>query len=75
MELHQFELLEGKIEELIVNYNQLRQKHEELLEILAGKEGELERLKGEMESAHSERREISTRVQALLQKVEKSGIL
>jgi hypothetical protein len=75
MELNQFELLEQKIEELIVNHGQLRQKHEELLEILARKEGDMERLKGELESAQKERREIIARVQALLNKVETSGII
>jgi hypothetical protein len=75
MELNQFELLERKIEELIANYSQLRKKHEELLEILARKEGDVERLKGELESAQLERREIIARVQVLLKKVEASGII
>jgi len=73
MELEQFESLEGKIEGLINSYSKLKQKNEELLEVIARKDEDIHRLREELEKANLERGRIGERIEALLSKIDGLG--
>ena len=75
MELARFEQLEAKIQELISLHAANRKKNEELLEIIAQKDQDMERLKRELETVLEERKRISERVDALIGRIDELDVL
>ncbi len=73
MELSRFEKLEEKIEELITIHTATKRKNEELLEIIARKDEDIERLSRENQEASEEKNRVSERIEALLEKIDKLG--
>ena len=66
MELVKFKELEDKIKGLITEYSSLKERNQELEELLKKKDGELEEAGGRIRTLNEERDAIRTKVDSLL---------
>ncbi|HTZ41176.1 MAG TPA: cell division protein ZapB [Syntrophales bacterium] len=70
MELVKFKELEGRIKELVEEYNTLKKKTKELEELVAIKNGELKEANGKIAKLNEERDSVRHKVDTLLDLLE-----
>ncbi len=70
MELVKFKELEGRIKELVEEYNTLKKKTKELEELVAIKNGELKEATGKIAKLNEERDSVRHKVDTLLDLLE-----
>lgn len=70
MNWEEFKLLEEKIERVIEGYMRLKAERDQLLSLLRQKEEELGELHKEVEALKTERGEVRSRVERLIERLE-----
>ena len=70
MELQEFDRLEAKIDDLLTKSASLLEKNEELLQIIAEKDGNIARLEARLSDLTQEKETVSRRIGELLNKFE-----